>query len=89
MSGAAGQGGEPVIALWGGVECTVSRVRDAYHDRLDRNGHARVRLVTLSSDQVFDGTGTTPYVETFTVGDGHICWPSGEGGIASIATPTR
>ncbi|WP_437828531.1 family 1 glycosylhydrolase [Sorangium sp. So ce1153] len=40
MSGAAGEGGEPPIELWGGVECTVNRVRDAYHDQLDRNGHA-------------------------------------------------
>ncbi|WP_437972521.1 family 1 glycosylhydrolase [Sorangium sp. So ce260] len=29
------------MELWGGVECTVNRVRDAYHDQLDRNGHAR------------------------------------------------
>ncbi|KYF86517.1 dTDP-4-dehydrorhamnose reductase [Sorangium cellulosum] len=32
--------GEPAIEVWGGVECTVNRVRDAYHDQLDRNGHA-------------------------------------------------
>lgn len=28
------------IELWGGVECTVNRVRDAYFSQLDRNGHA-------------------------------------------------
>src|SRR5436189_5305374 len=25
--------------LWGGVECTVNRVRDAYHDQLRRSQH--------------------------------------------------
>lgn len=28
------------IALWGGVECTVNRVRDRYFSQLERNGHA-------------------------------------------------
>ncbi|HEX8611744.1 MAG TPA: family 1 glycosylhydrolase [Telluria sp.] len=28
------------LALWGGLECTVNRVRDAYFSQLDRNGHA-------------------------------------------------
>ncbi|HLM56034.1 MAG TPA: family 1 glycosylhydrolase, partial [Pyrinomonadaceae bacterium] len=27
--------------LWAGVECTVNRVGDAYHDQLERTGHAR------------------------------------------------
>ncbi len=27
-------------AVWGGVECTVNRVGDAYFDQLDRTGHA-------------------------------------------------
>jgi dTDP-4-dehydrorhamnose reductase len=28
------------VALWGGLECTVNRVRDRYFSQLDRNGHA-------------------------------------------------
>lgn len=28
------------MALWGGVECTVNRVRDRYFNQLERNGHA-------------------------------------------------
>ena len=28
------------LALWGGVECTVNRVRDRYFSQLERNGHA-------------------------------------------------
>ena len=31
------------LALWGGLECTVNRVRDNYFSQMDRNGHA-VRL---------------------------------------------
>ncbi|MDQ6780693.1 MAG: dTDP-4-dehydrorhamnose reductase, partial [Candidatus Eremiobacteraeota bacterium] len=31
---------DPSIALWGGVECTVNRLGSAYHDQLERNGHA-------------------------------------------------
>ena len=27
------------IALWGGVECTVNRVEDTWHDQLARSGH--------------------------------------------------
>jgi len=27
------------LELWGGLECTVNRVRDVYHTQLDRNGH--------------------------------------------------
>ena len=27
--------------LWGGVECTVNRVGDLYHDQMERSGHAR------------------------------------------------
>src|SRR5690606_35078020 len=25
---------------WGGVECTVNRVNDTYHEQLERSGHA-------------------------------------------------
>ena len=25
--------------MWGGVECTINRVDDAYHTQLDRSGH--------------------------------------------------
>lgn len=28
------------IALWGGLECTINRVRDNYFSQLDRRGHA-------------------------------------------------
>jgi dTDP-4-dehydrorhamnose reductase len=28
------------LELWGGLECTVNRVRDDYFNQLDRNGHA-------------------------------------------------
>jgi dTDP-4-dehydrorhamnose reductase len=28
------------LAIWGGVECTVNRVGDAYHHQLERSGHA-------------------------------------------------
>jgi dTDP-4-dehydrorhamnose reductase len=31
----------PPLELWGGVECTINRVRDTYFRQLDRNGHAR------------------------------------------------
>ncbi|HEV7577737.1 MAG TPA: sugar nucleotide-binding protein [Caldimonas sp.] len=31
--------GPAALEMWGGVECTVNRVRDAYHTQLDRNGH--------------------------------------------------
>jgi len=27
------------LELWGGLECTVNRVQDAYHTQLERNGH--------------------------------------------------
>ena len=30
----------PSLALWGGLECTVNRVRDDYFSQMDRNGHA-------------------------------------------------
>jgi dTDP-4-dehydrorhamnose reductase len=36
----------PPLALWGGVECTVNRVGDAYHDQIERSGHGR-RTVDL------------------------------------------
>ncbi|HWJ95632.1 MAG TPA: family 1 glycosylhydrolase, partial [Telluria sp.] len=29
------------LELWGGLECTVNRVRDNYFSQLDRNGHAQ------------------------------------------------
>src|SRR5690349_3786101 len=29
------------LEIWGGVECTVNRVRDEYFTQLDRNGHWR------------------------------------------------
>ncbi|AUX25326.1 dTDP-4-dehydrorhamnose reductase [Sorangium cellulosum] len=41
MSGAAGEGGAPALELWGGVECTVNRVGDTYHDQVERSGHAQ------------------------------------------------
>ena len=31
----------PTIALWGGVECTLNRVGDQWHDQIERSGHAR------------------------------------------------
>jgi dTDP-4-dehydrorhamnose reductase len=31
---------EPQLALWGGLECTVNRVRDDYFSQMERNGHA-------------------------------------------------
>ncbi len=30
----------PALELWGGLECTVNRVRDNYFSQMDRNGHA-------------------------------------------------
>jgi len=30
----------PPLEMWAGVECTVNRVGDAYHDQLERTGHA-------------------------------------------------
>src|SRR5438309_1047785 len=29
------------LELWGGVECTVNRVRDRYFNQMERNGHTR------------------------------------------------
>jgi dTDP-4-dehydrorhamnose reductase len=29
------------LELWGGVECTVNRVGNTFHDQLERSGHAR------------------------------------------------
>ena len=29
------------LQLWGGIECTVNRVGDIYHDQVARSGHAR------------------------------------------------
>ena len=31
---------ESSVALWGGLECTVNRVRDQYFSQMERNGHA-------------------------------------------------
>src|SRR5258707_15823018 len=31
----------PSLELWGGIECTVNRVHDEYHDQLKFSGHAR------------------------------------------------
>lgn len=31
----------PSVELWGGLECTVNRVRDQYFNQLERNGHAQ------------------------------------------------
>src|SRR5213076_1577025 len=28
------------LALWGGLECTVNRVRDHYFSQMEKNGHA-------------------------------------------------
>jgi dTDP-4-dehydrorhamnose reductase len=30
---------QPSLELWGGIECTVNRVEDAYHDQLRFSGH--------------------------------------------------
>src|SRR5712671_5261254 len=36
--------GRSVLELWGGVECTINRVGDAYYDQLASSGHReRVR----------------------------------------------
>jgi dTDP-4-dehydrorhamnose reductase len=35
-----GSGPTPPLQLWGGVECTVNRVGDSYHDQLELTGHA-------------------------------------------------
>jgi dTDP-4-dehydrorhamnose reductase len=42
-----------VLELWGGVECTINRVGDTWHDQLDANGH-RERLDDL---ELFAGIG--------------------------------
>ncbi len=34
------------LILWGGLECTINRVKDVYFNQLDRNGHA-TRLCDL------------------------------------------
>jgi dTDP-4-dehydrorhamnose reductase len=33
-------GADAQVALWGGLECTVNRVRDQYFSQMERNGHA-------------------------------------------------
>ena len=40
MSPLAGCGPTPPLQLWGGVECTVNRVGDSFHDQLELTGHA-------------------------------------------------
>nr|MCU0635326.1 hypothetical protein [Gemmatimonadaceae bacterium] len=35
-----------MIEVWGGLECTVNRVGDSYHDQIARSGHA-VRIDDL------------------------------------------
>src|SRR4051812_7872654 len=35
------RGPQSGIELWGGVECTVNRVRNTFHDQLKRSGHDR------------------------------------------------
>ena len=37
---------EQALALWGGLECTVNRVREQYFSQMERNGHA-ARLTDL------------------------------------------
>jgi dTDP-4-dehydrorhamnose reductase len=37
LTGRSGRGGRPEV--WAGVECTVNRVRERFHDQLARNGH--------------------------------------------------
>src|SRR3954463_6533053 len=34
------------LELWGGIECTVNRTHDVYHDQIRRSGHDR-RLADL------------------------------------------
>src|SRR4051794_12056535 len=36
----------PALEIWGGIECTVNRVHDTYHDQLEWSGHAH-RLCDL------------------------------------------
>ena len=39
------------LELWGGIECTVNRVRDEYLDQLELSGHAtRTRDLLLLAD---------------------------------------
>lgn len=38
---ADGRGSWPPLELWGGVECTVNRVGDTFHDQIARSGHDR------------------------------------------------
>src|SRR5690554_4957706 len=39
MNGTRQQPGAGDIALWGGVECTINRVGDAWSSQLERSGH--------------------------------------------------
>jgi dTDP-4-dehydrorhamnose reductase len=44
------------IPLWGGVECTVNRVADSYHQQLPRNGHlGRVQDIDAFAALGFSG----------------------------------
>jgi len=40
MSSSPQRRGRPSLELWGGIECTVNRVRDRYFDQIERTGHA-------------------------------------------------
>lgn len=46
-------GAARTVELWGGIECTVNRVRDEYLDQMERNGHAH-RMEDL---ELFAGLG--------------------------------
>src|SRR3954465_15616000 len=39
MSDETQAGAPDRLELWGGIECTVNRVGDAYFSQLERNGH--------------------------------------------------
>ena len=40
MEASGERGSGAALELWGGVECTVNRVGDRYHDQVERTGHA-------------------------------------------------
>jgi dTDP-4-dehydrorhamnose reductase len=40
VAGVAGSSVASQLELWGGIECTVNRVGDRYHDQLDLTGHS-------------------------------------------------
>lgn len=39
MNNKTNAGTSPPLQLWGGLECTINRVRDQFFNQLDRNGH--------------------------------------------------